>query len=76
MSGAEVEQMMNPQDVILKPMAKKISWLEAAELGRFPLYRCDIIHRSRIECRLCVPSAATMDQAISEGIESQKLRLF
>jgi transposase len=31
-SAAELERMMKLQDVILKAMAKKISWLEAAEI--------------------------------------------
>jgi transposase len=31
-SATELERMMKPQDVILKAMAKKISWLEAAEI--------------------------------------------
>jgi transposase len=30
--AAELERMMNLQDVILKAMAKKITWLEAAEI--------------------------------------------
>jgi len=29
-SAAELERMMKAQDVILKAMAKKITWLEAA----------------------------------------------
>src|SRR5260370_2691609 len=32
-SAAEVERMMKLQDVILKAMAKKISWLAAAEIA-------------------------------------------
>jgi transposase len=32
-SAAEVERMMKLQDVILKAMAKKITWLEAAEIA-------------------------------------------
>jgi Homeodomain-like domain len=32
-SAAELERMMKLQDVILKAMAKKISWLEAAEIA-------------------------------------------
>jgi transposase len=32
-SAAEVERMMKLQDVILKAMAKKISWLVAAEIA-------------------------------------------
>jgi transposase len=31
-SAAELERMMKLQDVILKAMAKKITWLEAAEI--------------------------------------------
>ncbi|MFL6415225.1 MAG: helix-turn-helix domain-containing protein, partial [Bryobacteraceae bacterium] len=31
-SAAELERMMKVQDVILKAMAKKITWLEAAEI--------------------------------------------
>ena len=33
MSAAALERMMKLQDVILKAMAKKISWLEAAEIA-------------------------------------------
>jgi hypothetical protein len=33
-SAAELERMMKLQDVILKALAKKISWLEAAEIAR------------------------------------------
>src|SRR4051812_1682488 len=32
MSAAELERMMKLQDVILKAMAKKVTWLEAAEI--------------------------------------------
>jgi hypothetical protein len=32
-SAAELERMMKLQDVILKAMAKKITWLEAAEIS-------------------------------------------
>jgi transposase len=32
-SAAELERMMKLQDVILKAMAKKISWMEAAEIA-------------------------------------------
>ena len=32
-SAAELERMMKLQDVILKAMAKKISWIEAAEIA-------------------------------------------
>ena len=31
-SAAEMERMMKLQDVLLKAMAKKITWLEAAEI--------------------------------------------
>ena len=31
-SAAELERMMKVQEVILKAMAKKITWLEAAEI--------------------------------------------
>jgi hypothetical protein len=31
-SAAESERMMKLQDVILKAMAKKITWLDAAEI--------------------------------------------
>jgi hypothetical protein len=31
-SSAELERMMKLQDVILKAMAKKLTWLEAAEI--------------------------------------------
>lgn len=31
-SAAELERMMKLQDVILKALAKKITWLEAAEI--------------------------------------------
>jgi hypothetical protein len=31
-TAAELERMMKLQDVILKAMAKKITWLEAAEI--------------------------------------------
>ena len=31
-SAREVEQMMKLQDVLLKAMAKKISWADAAEI--------------------------------------------
>ena len=32
--ASEMERMMKLQDVILKAMAKKISWMEAAEIAR------------------------------------------
>ena len=32
MSTAELEWMMKLEDVVLKAMAKKITWLEAAEI--------------------------------------------
>ena len=32
LSAAALERMMKVQDVILKAMAKKISWLDAAEI--------------------------------------------
>jgi transposase len=31
-SGSEMERMMKPQDVLLKAMAKKITWWQAAEI--------------------------------------------
>jgi hypothetical protein len=41
-SAAEMERMMKLHDVLLKAMAKKITWWEAAEIivlisGQFPL---------------------------------------
>ena len=32
-SAIELERMMKPQDVILKAMAKRITWMAAAEIA-------------------------------------------
>jgi hypothetical protein len=48
-SAAELERMMKLQDVILKAMAKKITWLEAGEI----IEVCDrTVRRMRISLLL------------------------
>ncbi len=65
MPARETERMMKLQDVILKAMAKKLRWIEAAEIAGMSVRQMQRKRQAYIEygytglCEPCVASSPT-----------------